>query len=174
MSATKNSSSDDVTIECRPAPEVGTAAPDFSLPADDGTEVSLAALRGKTVVLYFYPKDSTPGCTVEAVNFRDLKPELDALNVVVLGVSRDSLKRHSNFVKKQKLNFHLLSDPDGDVISAYGSWGPKKFMGREFDGILRTTVIIDAEGQVQKVYPKVRTKTHGAEVLADLQAMAQS
>ncbi len=160
--------------EIRPAPKVGRKAPAFKLPAHDGTEVALKDLKGKTVVLYFYPKDSTPGCTVEACGFRDLYDELQDMGAVVLGVSRDSLKRHQNFATKQSLNFPLLSDPEGKVISAYGSWGPKKFMGREFDGILRTTVIIDAEGKIAKVYPKVATKTHAATVLADLKELLQA
>ena len=140
-------------------------------PADDGSEVSLSGLKGQNVVLYFYPKDNTPGCTTEAQNFRDANEALAAAGAVVLGVSRDSVKSHANFVAKQALNFRLLSDPEGDVISKYGSWGPKKFMGREFDGILRTTVLIDRDGKIAKVYPKVSVKTHAEEVLADLEGL---
>ncbi|MEL7371541.1 MAG: thioredoxin-dependent thiol peroxidase, partial [Myxococcota bacterium] len=158
--------------EVRPAPEVGDMAPDFTLPADDGTEVSLESLRGKTVVLFFYPKDNTPGCTTEACNFRDINEELLEKDVQVIGVSRDSVKSHARFKDKQSLNFPLLSDPEGEMISAYGAWGPKVFMGRKFDGILRSTVIIDPEGRVAKVYPKVSVKTHADEVLADLEEMA--
>ena len=157
--------------EVRPAPQVGSLAPTFTLPASDGTQVSLADLRGKRVVLYFYPKDNTPGCTVEACGFRDARAEFEAENAVVLGVSRDSVRSHQGFVTKKELNFLLLSDPTGEVISAYGSWGPKKFMGRAFDGILRTTILIDEAGRIAKVYPKVSPKTHAAEILADLAAL---
>ena len=154
----------------RPAPEVGELAPDFTLPADDGTSVTLSELRGQKVVLYFYPKDNTPGCTVEACGFRDLFPDFEGLNAVVLGVSRDSVKTHANFKAKQELPFQLLSDPSAETIAAYGSWGEKKFMGKTSVGILRTTVLIDEEGKVLKVYPKVATKTHAQEVKADLEA----
>ena len=153
------------------APEVGADAPAFDLESDGGGKVSLESLRGKNVVLYFYPRDDTPGCTVEACGFRDASDELKAKGAVVLGVSRDTVAKHDKFKSKFNLNFPLLSDPDGEVISAYGSWGKKKFMGREFDGILRTTVLIDKDGKIAKVYPKVSPKTHATEVLRDLEAM---
>jgi len=121
--------------------------------------------------LYFYPKDNTPGCTAEARGFRDTKAEYDARDAVVLGVSRDSVRTHRGFKEKQGLNFPLLSDPDADVISAYGSWGQKSFMGRTFDGILRTTVIIDKDGIVRRVFPKVSPKVHADEVLSELDAL---
>lgn len=159
------------TVEPRPAPPVGAAAPDFTLPADDGSEVSLAELRGSKVVLYFYPKDNTPGCTVEAQGFRDLHDELAELGAVVLGVSRDSVRTHAGFRDKHELPFRLLSDPSAETIAAYGSWGEKKFMGRTSIGILRTTVIIDEEGTIAKIYPKVATKTHAAQVREDLEAL---
>jgi peroxiredoxin Q/BCP len=152
----------------RPAPKVGARAPAFTLKADDGSEISLADLRGKTVVLYFYPKDDTPGCTIEACAFRDAYKALQKKGAVILGVSRDSVEKHQKFKAKYELPFALLSDPAGDVISAYGSWGPKQFMGRKFDGILRTTFLIDAQGAIQKVYPKVSPKTHADEILKEL------
>lgn len=158
-------------VEPRPAPEVGAAAPDFTLETDGGDTVSLSDFRGQKVVIYFYPKDNTPGCTVEACGFRDLHPDFEGLNAVVLGVSRDSVKTHGNFKAKHELPFTLLSDPSAEMIAAYGSWGEKKFMGRTSIGILRTTVIVDEQGKVAKVYPKVKTKTHAEEVKADLEAM---
>jgi peroxiredoxin Q/BCP len=152
----------------RAAPAVGSAAPAFSLPADDGSTITLADLRGKNVVLYFYPKDDTPGCTKEACGFRDAAADLAAHKAVVLGVSRDTVAAHARFRAKYGLSFSLLSDPSAEVIAAYGSWGPKKFMGRAFDGILRTTVLIDADGKVKKVYPKVSPETHAQQIVEDL------
>ncbi len=152
------------------APEVGAVAPAFSLPADDGSTVSLESLRGKNVVLYFYPKDDTPGCTKEACGFRDASAAYAAQNVVVLGVSKDTVAAHAKFKAKYKLNFTLLSDPAAETIAAYGSWGQKKFMGRTFDGILRTTVLIGPDGKVKKVYPKVSPETHAEQILGDLSA----
>jgi peroxiredoxin Q/BCP len=153
------------------APKEGTKAPKFALEADDGTTVKLSDFKGKNVVLYFYPKDDTPGCTVEACSFRDAYREIQKQGAVVLGVSRDTVAKHQKFKAKYDLTFPLLSDPDAEVISAYGSWGPKKFMGRSFDGILRTTFLIDGKGVIRKVYPKVSPKTHVEQVLADLKAL---
>jgi peroxiredoxin Q/BCP len=151
-----------------PPPRVGSRAPAFTLLSDTGERVSLADLRGKRVVLYFYPKDDTPGCTVEACGFRDLHTKLAARGAVVVGISRDSIARHQRFKEKHDLPFMLLSDPDAETIAAYGSWGEKKFMGRTSVGTLRTTVLIGADGKVEKVYSKVRTKEHAKEVLDDL------
>ena len=161
-----------VEPEVRAAPEVGSAAPEFTLPADNGQDVSLSSLRGKNVVLYFYPKDDTPGCTVEACGFRDTFSDFESAETVVLGVSRDSVTRHQNFIDKFALPFRLLSDKDANVISAYGSWGEKQFMGKTSMGILRTTVLINKEGVVSKVYPKVAAKSHAAEVLIDIRKMS--
>ena len=156
----------DPTVQ--PAPEVGAAAPAFTLTADDGAQISLADLAGNTVVLYFYPRDNTPGCTVEACGFRDKHAEIEAQGAVVLGVSTDSVRTHAGFRGKFQLPFSLLSDPGADVIAAYGSWGEKQFMGKRYMGIIRTTVLIDQDGKVKKVYGKVSPKTHAGEVLADL------
>jgi peroxiredoxin Q/BCP len=159
---------DPSTIQARPAPKVGSDAPEFALPSTAGGTLDLAALRGKKVVLYFYPKDDTPGCTAEACAFRDRIAAIEHKGAVVLGVSRDSLAAHQKFKTKYELPFDLLSDPEGRAISSYGSWGEKSFMGRRFMGILRTTVLIDEDGKIQKVYPKVSPKTHAEEILADL------
>lgn len=148
-----------------PAPKVGSKAPDFTLVDQDGKEVRLKDFRGKNVVLYFYPRDMTPGCTVQACGFRDAQSELAEANAVVLGVSRDTPATHTKFRAKEKLNFPLLSDPNAETIAGYGSWGEKSFMGRKSIGILRTTVLIDGEGKVRKVFPKVATKTHAKDVL---------
>lgn len=150
-------------------PKVGSRAPEFSLRADDGSEVRLADLRGQRVVLYFYPKDMTPGCTQEACAFRDAHSEFQRVDTVVLGVSRDTTLKHQRFREKENLPFRLLSDPEADVIRRYGSWGPKKFMGRSFDGILRTTVVIGPDGTVERHYPKVSPKEHARQVLADIE-----
>jgi peroxiredoxin Q/BCP len=147
----------------------GTIAPDFTLPADGGGEVSLSDYRGKKVVLYFYPKDNTPGCTTEACNFRDDYSQIIAASAVVLGVSPDSVKSHDKFKLKFNLPFALLSDPDHRVAEMYGAWGEKKMRGKTYMGIIRSTFIIDEEGRIIKVFPKVKVKTHSQEVLAVLE-----
>jgi peroxiredoxin Q/BCP len=144
----------------------GDPAPDFSLPATGGEMVSLKGLRGKKVVLYFYPKDSTPGCTVEACSFRDNHDAIVAAGAVVLGVSADSLRSHENFTAKQSLNFPLLSDEGAAVSTAYGSWGEKKLYGRTFMGMNRSTFLIDEEGRIVHVWAKVKPAGHAEEVLA--------
>jgi peroxiredoxin Q/BCP len=145
--------------------EVGKRAPAFKLQDSDGESVSLADFRGKKVVLYFYPRDNTPGCTVEAQEFQKALPALKKRNAVVLGVSRDSLASHCKFRDKYGLAFPLLSDPDHEVIEAYGAWGEKSLYGKKSLGILRTTVIVDEQGKVQHVFPKVKVKDHVAAVL---------
>lgn len=140
-------------------------APAFKLPSSEGGEVSLADLKGKTVVLYFYPKDDTPGCTREACEFRDSQAVLKKKGVVVLGVSGDSLESHGKFAKKYKLNFPLLSDPDRAVAKAYGAWGEKTLYGRKFTGMIRSTFVIDGAGVVRKVFPKVKVDGHAEKVL---------
>jgi peroxiredoxin Q/BCP len=149
--------------------EEGTIAPDFTLPSDGGGEVSLSDYRGKKVVLYFYPKDNTPGCTTEACNFRDDYSEIVAAGAAVLGVSPDPVKSHDKFKAKFQLPFALLSDTDHQVAETYGAWGEKKMYGKTYEGILRSTFIIDEEGRIIKVFPKVKPKNHSQEVLEVLQ-----
>ena len=146
----------------------GTAAPDFTLEVSGGGTESLSDYRGQTVVLYFYPKDDTPGCTTEACNFRDDYSEIMAAGAVVLGVSPDSVKSHDKFKLKYELPFPLLSDPDHQVAELYGAWGEKKMFGRTYMGILRSTFVIDEQGIIVKVFPKVRPKVHSEEVLGVL------
>ena len=147
-------------------PTVGASSPDFELLDQQENKVSLADFLGQIVVLYFYPKAMTPGCTNQACGFRDSKPKLDKLGAVSLGVSPDKPARLQKFVERDNLNFTLLSDPDHAVADKYGAWGRKKFMGREYDGIVRTTFIIDKSGNLAKVMDKVKTKTHHDDVLA--------
>jgi peroxiredoxin Q/BCP len=147
----------------------GIQAPDFTLPADGGGEVTLSDYRGKKVVLYFYPKDNTSGCTTEACNFRDDYSEITAAGAVVLGVSPDSIKSHDGFKLKHSLPFALLSDPDHTVAEMYGAWGEKKMYGKTYMGIIRSTYVINEEGTIIKVFPKVKVKNHSLEVLEVLQ-----
>jgi thioredoxin-dependent peroxiredoxin len=148
--------------------ETGTLAPDFTLESDGSGPVSLSDFRGKKVVLYFYPKDDTPGCTTEACNFRDDYSALTDAGAVVLGVSPDSIKSHRSFKNKYELPFLLLSDPDHRVADAYGTWGPKKMRGRSYMGIIRSTFVIDEAGKIMRAFPKVDVKQHSQEVLAVL------
>ncbi len=143
-------------------------APQFSLPDQDGVVHSLSDYKGKWVVLYFYPKDDTPGCTKEACTFRDLQETFNKKNAVIFGVSKDSVESHKKFSQKFKLPFPLLSDPSHEVISAYGAWGKKKFLGREFEGIMRNTYLINPQGEIEKTYEKVDPVKHIEEILADL------
>lgn len=148
-------------------PKVGNLAPAFSLLDQDGKKVSLKDFRDKkNVVLYFYPKAMTPGCTTQACGLRDSHSALKKLDTVVLGVSPDPVSRLGRFIDKQDLNFSLLSDEDHAIADKYGSWGLKKFMGREFMGILRTTFVIGKDGRLKHVMDKVKTKTHHDDVLA--------
>ena len=151
--------------------EVGKKAPAFTLESSDGGKVKLGELAGKTVVLYFYPRDSTPGCTVEAEGFRDALPALKQAGAVVLGVSKDSIASHCKFRDKYALTFPLLSDPDGKVLEAYGAWGDKVMYGKKLKGIIRSTVVIDKTGKVRHHWPKVRVKGHVDEVVAAVQAL---
>lgn len=146
----------------------GDKAPDFKSTDQNGNSVSLAQFAGKRVILYFYPKDMTPGCTVQACDLRDNHSGLLKRGFVVLGVSADDEKRHGKFVEKYGLPFTLLADTGLEVIRAYGVWGPKKFMGREFDGIHRTTFVIDGNGVIEAVITKVKTKEHSAQILQEL------
>lgn len=149
-------------------PEVGQLAPDFSLQDQDGNTLSLSDFKGKNLVLYFYPKALTSGCTVQACGIRDSKDQLDKKNLVVLGVSPDPVARLPKFIEKHGLNFTLLSDEDHAVADKYGCWGMKKFMGKEFMGLIRTTFIIGADGKLLKVMNKFKTKTHHEDLLAEL------
>jgi peroxiredoxin Q/BCP len=148
--------------------EVGRPAPDFALKDASGTIVRLADLRGRKVVLYFYPKDMTPGCTREACDFRDRHAMLQAAGAVLLGVSPDSERSHARFAQKHGLPFPLLADPGGAVAAAYGVWKEKTLYGRTYMGVERTTVLIDEEGRLARVWPKVRVAGHAGEVLAAL------
>ena len=146
-------------------PGEGAPAPDFTLPGDNGSKIALASHRGSPVILYFYPKAMTPGCTVQACGLRDSADELAAHDTVVLGVSPDPVNRLQKFIDKESLNFTLLSDEDHGVADQYGAWGRKKFMGREYDGILRQTYIIDKQGKLCHIMDKVKTRTHHDDVL---------
>ena len=145
--------------------KIGAKAPSFVLLNQSGEQVALKDLKGHTVVLYFYPKAMTPGCTVQACGLRDSKSALAKKKVVVLGVSPDPVKRLTKFIEKEELNFDLLSDEDHALTEAYGVWGLKKFMGREFMGVKRTTFIIGKDGKIKHIMDKVNTKTHHDDVL---------
>lgn len=151
--------------------ELGDPAPDIVLPDQEGNTSSLAKLRGQWVLVYFYPRDDTPGCTVEACGLRDSASQYARAGIQVFGISADSAKSHKKFADKFQLPFALLADEEKRVIRAYGSWGKKKFMGREFDGILRQSFLIDPQGKVAKIYPQVRPEGHAEEVLADVEAL---
>ena len=146
----------------------GIPAPDFELLDDTNVPRTLSDFHGRNVVLYFYPADDTPGCTKEACNFRDDYSAYEKAGVQILGVSPDSVKSHVKFKQKFQLPFPLLADKDHKVCDLYGVWGPKKFMGREYEGVLRTTFLIDEEGKIAKVFENVRPAEHSAEVLSML------
>jgi peroxiredoxin Q/BCP len=146
----------------------GEQAPDFELESDEGETVTLSGLRGRPVVLYFYPKDDTPGCTTEACGIRDAYGEFERAGAVVLGVSPDSVRSHAKFKEKHGLPFTLLADPAHEVAERYGVWGEKTYMGRTYMGVTRATFVIGADGTVQRVFPKVEPQTHAADVLAVL------
>ncbi len=147
-------------------------APDFSLQDQNNVTRKLADYAGKWLVLYFYPKDDTPGCTTEACTFRDERDVIQELgNAEVVGVSKDSVASHKKFAEKHHLNFTLLSDPDHETIEAFGAWGPKKFMGREFLGVHRNTYIIDPKGYIAKEYIGVDSKKHAVDIINDLKSL---
>jgi len=146
----------------------GSIAPDFTLPSSDGGSVSLSGLRGKPVVLYFYPKDDTSGCTTQACGFRDAWAEVRNTGAVLLGISPDGLASHARFREKYRLPFALLADEDHAVAIQYGSWGEKSMYGRKYLGIIRNTFVIDAKGVISHVFEKVKPKGHAAEVLTAL------
>jgi peroxiredoxin Q/BCP len=151
--------------------EEGTKAPDFTLPADDGTKIKLSTLRGQPVVLYFYPKDDTPGCTKEACSFRDQKAPLAKLGARVFGVSADTLESHGKFRDKFKLNFPLLADVDHKVAERYGAWREKNMYGKKSLGIQRSTFLIDRDGKIAKVWKSVKVDGHDQQVLKALAAL---
>lgn len=145
--------------------KAGDQAPDFKAEDQDGNEIKLADYKGKKLVLFFYPKASTPGCTAEACNLNDNFDKLKSEGYEVLGVSADTKKRQQNFKNKYDFQYPLLADEDKSVINAYGVWGPKKFMGKEYDGIHRTTFLIDESGKIEEVISKVKTKEHTNQIL---------
>lgn len=152
-------------------PAAGTKAPDFTLPDQGGKEHALSDYRGKWVLLYFYPKDDTPGCTKEACAIRDHYPAFGKLKATVFGVSVDTVAKHKKFADKYDLPFTLLADTEKQVVNAYGVWGKKKFMGREYMGIFRNSFLINPQGNIAKIYEQVKPEQHAEEVLADLDAM---
>ena len=164
MAAVKTKSKDSATSLLQP----GQKAPVFSLKDDSGNEVSLTDFKGKKVVLFFYPKDNTSGCTTEACDFRDNLSKIGKSKAVVLGLSADSVESHQKFKAKQSLNFPLLSDPDHKALNAYGVWQEKSLYGRKFMGIVRSTFLIDENGKISKVFTKVKVAGHVDEVLASL------
>jgi peroxiredoxin Q/BCP len=150
--------------------KVGDKAPDFALPASSGKKVRLGSLKGKQVVLYFYPKDDTSGCTIEACGFRDSMPKFDGMDAVVLGVSTDSLDSHEKFINKYGLNFTLLSDEGRVAHRLYDTWGQKTFYGKKYWGTMRSTFVIGEDGKIKKIFRNVNPQGHEAEVLAALKA----
>jgi peroxiredoxin Q/BCP len=150
---------------------VGKQAPDFTLTDQDGKEHTLSDYQGKPVVLYFYPKDNTSGCTKEACGFRDDYSAYQDAGVTILGVSPDSEKSHTNFIAKYELPFPLLADTERKVLKLYGAWGLKKMYGKEYEGVLRTTFLIAADGKIAKIYEKVKPAEHSTEILADLKSL---
>lgn len=145
--------------------EPGAPAPDFKGTIENGETVSLSDYKGKKLVLFFYPKDGTPGCTAEACNLRDNYKELKEKGYELLGVSPDSERKHTNFINKHELPFHLIADTEKEILQAYGAWGEKKMYGRAYMGVLRSTFVIDEEGKIEQVFRKVKTKNHAAQIL---------
>lgn len=152
-------------------PAAGAVAPDFTLPADDGSTVTLSALRGRPVVLFFYPKDDTSGCTIEVCSFRDNLPRFDDVNAVVLGISPDSVKSHVKFKTKFALPYQLLADTEHAVADAYGVWQEKSMYGRKYMGVARTTFLIGPDGRIARVFEKVKPEGHGEEVAEAVAAL---
>lgn len=149
----------------------GDKAPDFNLEADDGSRFKLSGMKGKKVVVYFYPKDDTSGCTVEACSFRDNLPRFDDLDAVVLGVSPDSVKSHKKFKEKFDLPYPLVADEDKTIVNAYGVWGEKSMYGRKYMGVNRTTFIIDRDGKIARIFEKVKPENHAVEVAEAVAAL---
>lgn len=151
-------------------PAIGSTAPDFTLPTNNAGSVSLSGLKGKKVVLYFYPKDDTPGCTIEAKDFRDRMEDFKKANTVIIGLSKDDVKSHDKFVQKFCLPFILASDVEGSVCEAYGTWVEKSMYGKKYMGIDRVTFLIDGSGKIAQIWPKVKVEGHAEEVLTAAKA----
>ena len=151
--------------------EIDAPAPDFTLPTNGEGELTLSTLKGSPVVIYFYPKDMTPGCTTESQNFRDAMPEFEKNGVRIIGISKDSVSRHDKFIAKHNLPFTLVSDEDGIVCEAFGVWQLKKFMGREYMGIVRSSFLIDKDGIIAEIWSNVRVKGHVDAVLERVKAL---
>ena len=149
--------------------EEGIIAPDFKEKNQNGEAISLSKYKGKKVILYFYPKDNTSGCTTESCNLRDNYSDLVSRGFEVIGVSPDNEKSHTNFIAKYNLPFNLIADTDKNILKAYGAWGLKKMYGREYEGVLRSTYISDEEGKILKVFTKVKTKDHSSQILKELE-----
>ena len=154
-------------------PGVGTVAPEFTLPDQDGKEHTLAEYQGSWVLLYFYPKDDTPGCTIEACTIRDQFKDFKTIGAIVLGVSTDTVASHKKFATAYELPFTLLADEHKEVVGTYGVFGEKKFMGRTYMGTMRTSFLIDPKGRIAKIYEKVKPEKHASEVIADLKAFVR-
>lgn len=154
-------------------PEIGTRAPAFTLPDQEGKEHSLSDYKGKWILLYFYPKDDTPGCTIEACTIRDQFKDFTNIDAIVLGVSTDSVASHKKFASAYELPFTLLADVNKEVVGQYGVFGEKKFMGKTYMGTRRTSFLVDPEGEIAKVYEKVKPEVHATEVIADLKILAR-
>lgn len=151
--------------------DIGSTAPDFTLPRDGGGTITLSGLRGNPVILYFYPKDDTSGCTQEAIEFSGLKPQFEKLGTKVIGMSPDPVKKHDKFKTKHELKVDLVADEDKSIIEAYGLWAEKSMYGRKYMGVERTTFLIDADGKIAKVWNKVKVPGHAAEVLEATKAL---
>lgn len=154
--------------------EVGQNAPDFCVPNQDDVEICFRDIKGKWIVLYFYPKDNTPGCTTEACDFTDALPQFDDLDAMILGVSPDSPQKHRNFIEKKDIGFTLLSDEEKTMCEDYGVWQLKKFMGKEYMGVVRSTFIIDPDGKIAKIWNKVKVKGHAQDVRETLETLQNS
>lgn len=153
--------------------QIGELAPEFTLTDQNGSTHNLTQYRGQWVVVYFYPKDDTPGCTKEACSFRDQFEALKERSIVVLGISKDTQLSHKKFAEKYNLNFTILSDPEVEIIKKYQAWGEKKMMGKTYEGILRITYVIDPQGIIRKVYEKVKPQDHAMEILEDVNELRQ-
>ena len=151
--------------------EVGTVVPDFCLPNQDEEEICYRDIKGKWIVLYFYPKDNTPGCTTQACDFTEAEPDFSRLDAIILGVSPDSPKKHRNFIEKKELKITLLADEEKELCNTFGIWQLKKFMGKEYMGVVRSTFIISPEGKISALWTKVRVKEHVTQVKEKLQAL---